>query len=335
LATADDLDDVADGSTYKRTTANEKTGGARGYNALDINNKLTTDVLSRVLPGATIGTPATSGMYMGSDYFGFYDATIGSAGWKVFLRNDSGVGKFGLQGAGTHSLAWDGSTLAIRGSLNADDITAGTLTGRAISGGTILIGTGDNIFKADTNGIYLGNATFASAPFRVTPAGAVTASNITITGGSISVATDASVGNRINIGNLENAVGKGIYFYNYGGVTEGLIYSGGTIGLSLTTARGIYLDVGTGYDAQMTKGGIDLHLDRPFDIHTSSSSSASKIYSSGSANLEIGSTVGSGKLLLNSYGDIELYSLAGTIEINSNITFASGITISGFVVKFA
>jgi hypothetical protein len=66
--------------------------------------------------------------------------------------------------------------------------------------GYISIGSGNNIFKADTNGIYLGNGTFASAPFRVAPNGAVVASNITITGGSINVSSNATVGNNISVG---------------------------------------------------------------------------------------------------------------------------------------
>ena len=58
---------------------------------------------------------------------------------------------------------------------------SGTFTG-ALSGGTIQIGSGENVFKADSNGIYLGNETFANAEFRVTPAGALTATNANITG---------------------------------------------------------------------------------------------------------------------------------------------------------
>ncbi len=34
-----------------------------------------------------------------------------------------------------------------------------------------MIGSANNVFKADSNGIYLGNATFASAPFSVDMAG--------------------------------------------------------------------------------------------------------------------------------------------------------------------
>lgn len=48
--------------------------------------------------------------------------------------------------------------------------------------GTITIGSSNNVFKADNNGIYLGNATFGSAPFRVTPAGALTATSAAISG---------------------------------------------------------------------------------------------------------------------------------------------------------
>ena len=59
--------------------------------------------------------------------------------------------------------------------------SSGTFRG-ALSGGTISIGSGNSIFKADSNGIYLGNAVFASASFSVSMAGALIASSATITG---------------------------------------------------------------------------------------------------------------------------------------------------------
>ena len=68
------------------------------------------------------------------------------------------------------------------GNLSAISADIGTITAGSIDGVTVKIGTGTSIFKADTNGIYLGNATFGSAPFRVTPAGAITATSATITG---------------------------------------------------------------------------------------------------------------------------------------------------------
>ena len=44
---------------------------------------------------------------------------------------------------------------------------------------------GSNVFRADADGIFLGGKTFATAPFRVTMAGAITATSIVITGGTL------------------------------------------------------------------------------------------------------------------------------------------------------
>lgn len=63
------------------------------------------------------------------------------------------------------------------------------LAGDAILTGKVSIGTGNNIFKADSNGIYLGNATFGNAPFRVTMSGSATANDLTLTGGRFNVGT--------------------------------------------------------------------------------------------------------------------------------------------------
>jgi hypothetical protein len=88
--------------------------------------------------------------------------------------------------------------------------------------GSITIGTGDNVFKADSNGIYLGDATYADAPFKVSMAGAAEASNLDITGGSISVDTDAYVGNNIFIGTPTSFASKGLYFYDEEGTTKSI-----------------------------------------------------------------------------------------------------------------
>jgi hypothetical protein len=64
-------------------------------------------------------------------------------------------------------------------------VSGATLTGNTITGGSIAIGSGNSIFKADSNGIYLGNATFASAPFSVDSAGNVVANSATIGGWSV------------------------------------------------------------------------------------------------------------------------------------------------------
>lgn len=80
--------------------------------------------------------------------------------------------------SGTFGGTLDAVDGTFTGTLSAVD---GTFTG-ALIGGTIAIGSGNNIFKADSNGIYLGNAVFGSAPFSVSMTGNMTATSATITG---------------------------------------------------------------------------------------------------------------------------------------------------------
>ncbi|WP_054939068.1 hypothetical protein [Paenibacillus ihuae] len=58
-----------------------------------------------------------------------------------------------------------------------DGIFTGTL-----QGGNIIIGSGDNVFKADDWGIWLGDDTYADAPFKVDMAGHLTATDAFIKG---------------------------------------------------------------------------------------------------------------------------------------------------------
>lgn len=61
-------------------------------------------------------------------------------------------------------------------------ITSTTIESPHIFGGTIAIGSGNNVWKADANGIYLGSASFLNAPFRVSMDGKLTALDGTFTG---------------------------------------------------------------------------------------------------------------------------------------------------------
>jgi hypothetical protein len=119
----------------------------------------------------------------------------------------------------------------VTGEINA---TSGTLSS------SIAIGTGNSIFKADSNGIYLGNATFASAPFRVTPAGALTASSGTIGGINID-STKIYTG----AGNFNNS-DTGFYLSSAGGFSlkdklvfneNGLTVNGAITATALTVSE--------------------------------------------------------------------------------------------------
>lgn len=99
-----------------------------------------------------------------------------------------------------------------KGTLEATDgVFTGTIQSGTFQGGTITIGSGNNVFKADSQGIYLGNASFGSAPFRVSMAGALTATSGTIGGWTIQ---------------SDRLSGSGII---EGGTITGTTISGGTI----------------------------------------------------------------------------------------------------------
>jgi len=55
------------------------------------------------------------------------------------------------------------------------------------------VGAGNTVFRADQSGIWLGNAYFADAPFKVDMDGNVTASSLGITGGSININNKAII----------------------------------------------------------------------------------------------------------------------------------------------
>ena len=58
---------------------------------------------------------------------------------------------------------------------------SGTFTGE-LQGGSITIGSGNNVFRADTQGIWAGNSSFNNAPFRVNMQGQLTAVNANVSG---------------------------------------------------------------------------------------------------------------------------------------------------------
>jgi len=77
-----------------------------------------------------IPTPAGSGLYLGADYMGYFNG----ASWTSYIKND---GDFKFNGDGSNYIEWDGATLTVRGSLTADDISAGTMVANRVSGGTL------------------------------------------------------------------------------------------------------------------------------------------------------------------------------------------------------
>ncbi len=175
----------------------------------------------------------TAGWLIRGDGFAEFDSTVIRGGLKagsVFINENNrwksdvngnviANAEFKL-GTATKYLAYDGvDTLTFTGNLVAAN---GTFSGNlSAAGGTftgnVSIGSGSSILKADTNGLYLGDATFGSAPFRVTPQGALTSNNISITGGTL------------NINNVFTVQSNGYTQFTAGKVGGLEIYTDGTL----------------------------------------------------------------------------------------------------------
>ncbi len=143
--------------------------------------------------GNSIFKADSNGIYLGN-------ATFASAPFKVTPAGDVTATSVNITGTidASTNFTFDGNNVS--GTMDADNldvagiITSGSLiTDSATINNDIKIGSGESVFKADSNGIYLGNETFASAEFSVTPAGALTASSATLTGSL--TATDLNVTN--------------------------------------------------------------------------------------------------------------------------------------------
>ncbi len=100
--------------------------------------------------------------------------------------------------------------------LNTDVQVDGNLltTGTTISDVSLVVGSGTSFFKASSNGLQLGNETFASAPFRVTSQGALTATSATIIGDI--TATSGSFTGAVSVGTTGNFYGGTSTAFNTG-----------------------------------------------------------------------------------------------------------------------
>jgi hypothetical protein len=182
LVTFTSTNNITDGvNTSNIVESGSVTNHIGGANVTTIEGgKISTGVITST--GYTLGgsdTLASGSFTTAGTIFNLNNGSLRSKNFYVASNGDA-VFK------GTLSAA--GGTFA--GNLSA---AAGTFAG-ALQGGTISIGTDDSIFKADTNGIYLGNATFASAPFRVSPSGALTATNASISGNITATSLTLSAG---------------------------------------------------------------------------------------------------------------------------------------------
>lgn len=156
----------------------------------------------------------------------------------------------------------------------------------------------------------------ATAPFKVTQGGAVTASNITITGGSINIATDATIGNNLYIG--DNAgISKVIYFR--------------------TTSD---------QESSISMSNNDMHYDCWADTWITSGGSIFISAATDENPLKTLQLSSGQDIDVSAIGDVNIngnsIKLSSDVVFNSDITFLSGssinftnCTVSNLVVKFS
>jgi len=186
----------------------------------------------------------------------------------------------------------------------------------SISGGTIDIGGADaTSFHVDVDGnIWSGSYAYATAPFKISSAGAVTASNLVITGGSISVGTSAfhvdTAGN-MWWGASTTYAGATIKISSAGSIN----FTSGTFSGTLSSAAGTLGSITSGL---LTIGGVNIVgngmvLDNNYQIAFYKNGNVNldgSIYKDGSNNLHMITL--NAKVLLTSYTDeVQLYSNNG------------------------
>lgn len=136
-------------------------------------------VFSGSLSAAT-GTFAGSLQAASGTFAGALQAATGTFAGNLSAAGGTFAGS--LQAAtGTFAGSLSAATGTFAGSLSA---ATGTFAG-ALQGGTIQIGSGNNVFRADTNGIWAGHANYSSAPFRVSMSGDLLANSGSIGGWGI------------------------------------------------------------------------------------------------------------------------------------------------------
>ena len=206
---------------------------------------------------------SVGGLTLASDKMYIGTGTYGNANTPFYV--DSG-GDFSLK----DKLTWDQSagTLSITGAVTATSgsftgsltSTSGTIGGFTMGSNVLYAGAdGTRVSLSTADGIHLGHNTFGSAPFRVTRAGALTASSATITGGI--TATSGSIADGVTVGS-GSVVASTVVSGAATGTTVGGYFSSGVLGraaggfgISTDGSEGVpYLNGGWNFEDELAIG---------------------------------------------------------------------------------
>jgi hypothetical protein len=117
----------------------------------------------------------TANLYLAGDAIFTGGVNIGSGDSVFGADGDNGIH------LGDAVFADAPFSVTLSGALTAQNAE---IIGDILAGSTFTVATGSNTVRADSNGLYVGSSAFATAPFRASLSGAVTATDITMTGNS-------------------------------------------------------------------------------------------------------------------------------------------------------
>lgn len=152
--------------------------------------------------------------YVGNQRVQYYreGQTAYDTGTGFWLGLDDGTPKFSIGNSAGNKLTWNGTTLAIVGNVTA---TTGTIGGWTLSATALTAGSGATTVGLDSGGtnpaLYAGSATPGSAPFRVTQAGALTATSGAIGGWTLGVTSLLSGSGATTVGLDSGGTNPAIY----------------------------------------------------------------------------------------------------------------------------
>ena len=176
--------------------------------------------------------------------------TAYDTGTGFWIGIDGGVPKISFGVSSGNKVTWNGTTLAVTGTLTA---TTGTIGGFTIDTDNIRdaadsMGMASTVTGGDDVRFWAGNtfANRATAPFRVTEAGAVTATSITITGGSVVTSVLSGLVGLSNTNIAAQGWSQTCVFYTSDSNT--INWSAGT----LTTAAGTVYSISASDTGNMT-----------------------------------------------------------------------------------
>jgi hypothetical protein len=149
---------------------------------------------------AVISTGA-GGVNLASGNYILAGQTAYDTGTGFYMGNDSGTPKMSMGNSAGNKWTWNGTVLSIVGSVTA---TTGAIGGWTLGATALTAGSGATTVGLDSGGtnpaVYAGSATPGSAPFRVTQAGALTATSGAVGGWTLGTTSFVSGSGATTVG---------------------------------------------------------------------------------------------------------------------------------------